>query len=93
MLRIVNLQTCAKTYDPPTKKSIEKEHPSSQPDISHHIEKPPLDIVIIPPKYTLRKTTCNPNARETQHYSIVEDLSQASCAMSTLEVLQTRHAQ
>jgi hypothetical protein len=32
--------------------------------------------------------THNPNARATQHYSIVEDLTQAPCVMSSLEVLQ-----
>jgi hypothetical protein len=31
----------------------------------------------------------NPNSQATQHYSIVEDLSQSLCAMSTLEVLQS----
>lgn len=33
------------------------------------------------------------NARATQHYSIVEDLAQAPCAMSTLEVLQSYPSQ
>ena len=42
-----------------------------------------------PPKWVLRKTTHNPNARATQYYSIVEDLSQAPCAMSALEVLKS----
>lgn len=89
MLSAVNLQSCAKTYDPPNEKSIEKEPPSSQPNVSLHIEKPPLDIVIRPPKSTLGKTTHNPNAREAQNYSIVEDLAQAACAMLALEVLKT----
>ena len=31
----------------------------------------------------------NPNARATQNYNIVEDLAQAPCAMSVLEVLQS----
>lgn len=89
MLSVVNLQTCTKTYDPPIEKSTEKEPPSSQLDISLHIEKPPHDIVIRPPKSTLRKTTHNTNAKAVQHYSIVEDLAQDPCAMSALEVLQT----
>jgi hypothetical protein len=33
-------------------------------------------------------TTFNPNSRAAQNYNIVEDLAQAMCAMSTLEVLQ-----
>ena len=76
-LSIVNLQTHTKTYDPPTEKSIEKETPSSQSDIPLHVEKPPHDIVIRPPKSTLRKTTHNPNSWEAQHYSIVEDLARS----------------
>ena len=31
----------------------------------------------------------NPNARAAQFYNVVEDLAQAPCAMSTLEVLQS----
>ena len=71
MLNVVNLQTRAKTYDPLVEKSTEKEPPSSQSDTSLHIEKPPYDVVIRPPKSTLRKTTHNPNATAAQHYSIV----------------------
>ena len=89
MLSVVNHETHSKTYDSLEKKYTKKEPPSSQPDIPLHIEKPLTDIVIRPPKSTLRKTTHNPNARVAQHYSIVEDLAQAPCAMSTLEVLQT----
>ena len=89
MLSMVNLQTCVKTYNPPTEKSTKKEPPSSQPHVSLHIEKPTTDIVIRPRKSTLRKTTHNPNARAAKHYSIVEDLAQVPCTMSALEVLQT----
>lgn len=39
-----------------------------------------------PSKGTLSHTH-NLNARAAQHYSIVEDLAQALCAMSALEVL------
>ena len=88
MLSAFNLQTRAKTCDPPAEKSIEKEPPSSQPDFPLHIE-PPLNIVIRPPKSTLKKNTHNPNARAAQHYSIVEDLAQAPFTMSALEFLQT----
>ena len=42
-----------------------------------------------PPKGVLRRSSYNPNARAAQHYSIVEDLAQAPCAMSALEVLQS----
>ena len=75
MLSVVNLQTRAKNYDPPTEKFTEKETPTSKPDGSLHIERPPLDIVIRAPKATLLKTTHNPNAREAHHYSFIEDLA------------------
>ena len=52
------------------------------------IEKPSLESVVKPPpKGVLRRSSYNPNARAAQHYSIIEDLAQAPCAMSTLEVL------
>jgi hypothetical protein len=41
------------------------------------------------PKGVFKKDSHNPNARATQNYSLVEDLSQTPCAMSTLEVLQS----
>jgi hypothetical protein len=41
------------------------------------------------PKGTFKKDSHNPNTRATQNYSMVEDLSQTPCAMSTLEVLQS----
>jgi hypothetical protein len=53
-----------------------------------HIEKPNFDSILRPPKSTIRKSTFNPNSRAAQNYNIVEDLAQAPCAMSALEVLQ-----
>ena len=41
------------------------------------------------PKGAFKKDSHNPNARATQNYSAVEDLSQTPCAMSALEVLQS----
>jgi hypothetical protein len=41
-----------------------------------------------PPNSTILKSTFNPSSRAAQNYNIVEDLAQAPCAMSTLEVLQ-----
>ena len=38
---------------------------------------------------TVHNSIINPNARAVQYYNIVEDLAQAPCAMSALEVLQT----
>jgi hypothetical protein len=55
------------------------------------IEKPETPPHIL--KGVLKCTTHNPNARATQNYSIVENLGQTPCAISTLEVLQTRPSQ
>jgi hypothetical protein len=51
------------------------------------IEKPePLPRIL---KGVLKCSMHNPNARVAHNYSIVEDLGQTPCTMSTLEVLQT----
>jgi hypothetical protein len=41
------------------------------------------------PKGVFKKASHNPNARASQNYSMVEDLSQTPCVMSALEVLQS----
>ena len=46
-------------------------------------------MILRPPKSTLWKAAFNPNSQATQFYNVVEDLAQAPCAMSTLEVLQS----
>jgi hypothetical protein len=45
------------------------------------------------PKGVFKKSSHNPNARASQNYSVMEDLSQTPCAMSALEVLQIFPAQ
>jgi len=57
------------------------------------IERPPVGMMPHIPKSVLKKSAHNPNARVAQIYSIVEDLAQAPCVMSALEVLQTCPAQ
>jgi hypothetical protein len=57
------------------------------------IEKPAFDSILLPPKIIIHKATFNPSSCATQNYNIVEDLTQALCAMSTLEVLQHCHSQ
>jgi hypothetical protein len=52
------------------------------------IEKPTFDSILRPPKSTICKATFNPSSCAAQNYNIVEDLAQAPCAMSVLEVLQ-----
>jgi hypothetical protein len=41
------------------------------------------------PKCAFKKASHNPNTWAAHNYSVVEDLSQTPCAMSTLEVLQS----
>ena len=49
------------------------------------IEQSNTESVVRPPsKGVLRKSSYNPNTRAAQHYSIVEDLAQASSIMSVL---------
>jgi hypothetical protein len=81
----VNVVTQSRDYSSSqTVPGLESPPPSETP---LHIEKPePLPPI---PKGVIKRSTHNPNARATQNYSIVEDLGQTPCAMSTLEVFQT----
>jgi hypothetical protein len=103
MFNGVNLTTRSATYDTPVKPdkpkiangSASDPLPSSAnppsiipPSGPLQIEKPSFDSILRPPKSTIRKSTFNPNSRAAQNYNIVEDLAQAPCAMSALEVLQ-----
>jgi hypothetical protein len=91
------------TYDTPVKPdkgkitngSSQDPSPSSvsppsiiPPSGSLQIKKPMFNSILLPPKSTIHKYTFNPNSHVTQHYNIVEDMAQAPCAMSALEVLQ-----
>ena len=93
----ISLQTWIHNYDKPVDKKEDNSSsgkapstgsPKSSSIIPLTIEKPNLDMVLCPPKSTLRKAIFNPNSW-AQFYNVVEDLSQAPCAMSTLEVLQS----
>jgi hypothetical protein len=58
------------------------------PSLPLHIEKTLGQTMTHIPKCAYKKDSHNPNARATQNYSVVEDLSQTPCAMSALGVLQ-----
>jgi hypothetical protein len=99
MFNGIDLTTRTMTYDtPPGKPDKEKVTTSTTPDPPPttvtppsgplQIEKPNFDSILRPPKSTIRKSTFNPNSCAAQNYNIVEDLAQAPCAMSALEVLQ-----
>jgi hypothetical protein len=86
----VALSTRVKNYDSQEGEPSSKDPTSTiPPNGPLTLEKPTFKPAIHPPKGVLRWTTHNLNAQEAQHYSIVEDLSQAPCAMSALEVLQS----
>ena len=54
-----------------------------------HIKRPAVEPIPRMPKRSTKRTAINFNAKAAQNYSIVEDLAQSPCAMSTLEVLQS----
>jgi hypothetical protein len=60
---------------------------SPEPHNYLHIENIMGDTMLHIPKGVYKCSSHNPNARATLNYSIVEDLAQMSCVMSTLEVL------
>jgi hypothetical protein len=64
--------------------SIESPPPPETPLQIENLEPSPHLL-----KGVLKCSTHNPNARASQNYSIVEDIGQTPCAMSSLEVLQT----
>ena len=91
MVDVIDLTTRAKNYE----KQLEGEAstyvdspslPQSNGPLT--FEKTTFEAPSHPSKGTLRHTH-NLNTQAAQHYSIIEDLAQALCTMSTLEVLQS----
>ena len=95
MADAVDLATRAKNYEkqPEGEPSTHADSPSlPQSNGPLTFEKTTFKAPSHPSKGTLR-CTHNMNAQAAQHYSIVEDLAQAACAMSALEVLQSYPSQ
>jgi hypothetical protein len=69
--------------------SAKKGKEATNPPVPLQIEKTMGETMTHIPKGAFKKDSHNPNARAAQKYSIVEDLAQTPCAMSTLEVLQS----
>jgi hypothetical protein len=67
--------------------TIEKGKEVENPSVPLHIEKTMGKKMTCILKGAFKKSSHNPNARVTQNYSVVEDLSQTPCAMFALEVL------
>jgi hypothetical protein len=68
-----------------SKKGKEVENPSVPLQIKRTMDETMTHI----PKGAFKKASHNPNARAAQNYSVVEDLSQTPCVMSSLEVFQS----
>jgi hypothetical protein len=81
------LQTRAHNYG--MIESVEKGKEASNPPPPLQIEKTVGETMTHIPKGAFKKASHNLNARAAQNYSIVEDLAQTPCAMSSLEVLQS----
>jgi hypothetical protein len=81
------IMTRAHDYSKPS--ASEKGKEAEIPSLPLQIEKTLGETMTRIPKGAFKKASHNPNARAAQNYSMVEDLSQTPCAMSTLEVLQS----
>jgi hypothetical protein len=81
------ISTRAHDYGMPS--SSEKSKEDEIPPLPLQIEKTLGETMTRIPKGVFKKASHNPNTRATQNYSVVEDLSQTPCVMSSLEVLQS----
>jgi hypothetical protein len=81
------ISTRAHDYGNPS--TSEKGKEAENPPLPLQIEKTLGETMTHIPKGAFKKASHNPNTRATQNYSVVEDLSQTPCAMSSLEVLQS----
>jgi hypothetical protein len=85
------IMTRAHGYSKPN--TSEKGKEAELPSLPLQIEKTLGEKMTRILKGVFKKASHNPNTRATQNYSVVEDLSQTPCAMSSLEVLQSCPAQ
>jgi hypothetical protein len=81
------ISTRAHNYSKPS--ASEKGKEVDLPSLPLQIEKTLGETMTRIPKGAFKKASHNPNARAAQNYSVVKNLSQTPCAMSTLEVLQS----
>jgi hypothetical protein len=81
------ISTRAHEYSKPSTSDKGKE--AGLPSLPLQIEKMLGEIMTHIPKGAFKKASHNPNTRAAHKYSVVQDLSQTPCAMSTLEVLQS----
>ena len=83
-LDTIHLQNQSQNYDKLADKKEDQSSSGKVPSTSSpeslstvplSIKKPTLDMILRPPKSTLRKVVFNPNARAAQFYNVVEDLT------------------
>jgi hypothetical protein len=84
-----SIDIMTRTYDYGIPNTFEKGKEAKNPNLPLQIEKMLGKKMTHIPKGAFKKYSHNPNERASQYYSVVEDLSQTPCAMSTLEVLQS----
>jgi hypothetical protein len=82
-----NIATRARDYG--MSESVEKGKEAMNPPTPLQIEKAVGEMMTHIPKGVFKKASHNPNVRAAQNYSVVEDLAQTPCVMSSLEVLQS----
>jgi hypothetical protein len=78
-----------RTHDYGMPNTSEKGKEAENPSVPLQIERTMGETMTRIPKGAFKKASHNPNVRAAQNYSVVEDLSQTPCAMSSLEVLQS----
>ena len=92
-LDTINLQNRSQNYDKPADKKEDHSSSRKTPSTSSpkylsavplSIDKPTVDMILCPPKSTLRKAVFNHNSSAAQFYNVVEDFTQTRCVMSTL---------
>ena len=80
----ISVQTQSQNYDKPADKKEDHSSsgkapttssPKSSSTVPLTIENPTLDMILRPPRSTLRKVIFNPNAWVAQFYNAVEDLA------------------
>jgi hypothetical protein len=87
MTSYAHLQTRAHDYR--LSKSVEKGKEDSNPLPTLHIENIVGETITHIHNSAFKKASHNLNARVVENYSIMEDLAQTPCVMSTMEVLQS----
>ena len=80
----VSLKTRAQNYDSSRNNTVTLDPSSSHIGGFIDIEKSPIGILTHFLKRILKKYTHNPHGGEAHNYSIIEDISQAYCAMYAL---------